>query len=888
MTPPRLLVLILALLAASVARADYLFTYFIQNGADGLHLATSKDGYTWEKLNRGRSYLTPTVGISKLMRDPSVARGPDGTYHMVWTAGWTENDIGYASTRDFITWTEQKSIAVMAHEPTVRNTWAPEIVWDDQRQHFLIFWASTIPGKFSETANTSESGYNHRLYCTTTKDFQTFTPTRLFYDPGFSVIDATFLRTRAGLQLIVKDETVNPPRKHLQLAAAPSFEGPFGQLSAPFTPPGVWVEGPTAVQVGEDYVVYYDAYKDRHYGALRSRDLRTWEDVTARMHFPDEGTPQRMRHGTVIEVPAELVARLKAAGEIASAASVQIAPYAKIDLTRTDGGLLPARGAENIAVFRASRARTDLAEGKGYTYNHHPDLAVWQGRYYLAWDSGAKDEDTWPARELYSTSPDGRTWSDPQELFPEGVTTPMRLYFFLAPGGRMLAFAGLRLNHEETEEAAKGPLVVREIRADHTLGQVYTLRPPAPGRRPQDPPAYTEATDAGFVAACRELLAARVTLETQDYGVLLDPEQRSRWHTASAWPDGKLGNGFWKATTFYHRADGAIVGIGKAGWTSVSTDEGATWSRPVIPPTLHTNNAKVWGQRTGDGRYALVYNPTARPRYPLAIVTGDDGIAFGDMRTVQARFANQRYPGINKNTGLQYMRGIAEWATDGSIPDAKNAFWLSYSANKEDIWITRLPLPIGGATARPIWNTYQPKWATVRAIDATQVAIESREPDDCAEAVQLFAPTPRVSVSMTITTPPAGIGAVDVELMTGAGGGRPVRLRLVGDGFLRAGDRDKMVELGQFAPGTTLKLRLEAHCAPRAVFSVYVNDKLADEAQFAEPAAALERLAIRVWARADADRPTAFLPATATVGPEFDQPAAAVSCRMTDLKIEAR
>jgi hypothetical protein len=304
--------LFLALTALS-ARADYLFTYFTKNGEDGLHLAASADGLKWQRLNEGKSYLTPKVGHSKLMRDPCVARGPDGTYHLVWTSGWNENNIGYAATRDFLTWTEQKEIPVMAHEPTVRNSWAPEVIYDEKRAEFLIFWASTVPEKFPETAGSSESQYNHRMYATTTKDFATFTPTKLFYDPGFSVIDATFLRDGAKAWLIVKDETRNPPKKYLQIAEAKGgdLHGPFGELSAPFTPAGLWVEGPTALKIGDSYIVYYDAYQKKHYGALRSRDLKTWEDVTAKLELPDEGTPVRPRHGTVIEVPAALVATLR-------------------------------------------------------------------------------------------------------------------------------------------------------------------------------------------------------------------------------------------------------------------------------------------------------------------------------------------------------------------------------------------------------------------------------------------------------------------------------------------------------------------------------------------------------------------------------------------------
>ena len=253
------------------------------------------------------------MGRSKLLRDPCVVRGPDGTFHLVWTAGWTENDIGYSSTKDFITWSPEKEIPVMAHEPTVRNTWAPEVNNDERRSEFVIFWASTIPEKFRETAGASEDNYNHRIYSTTTKDFNAFTPTQLFYEPGFSVIDATFLHADGKHWLIVKDETRNPPKKFLRLAAAADLHGPFGELSAPFTPPGLWSEGPTAIKIGDDYLVYFEAYRDKHYCAMRSRDLKTWEDVTAKMSFVDEGTPTRMKHGTIIAVPMEIVARLRAA-----------------------------------------------------------------------------------------------------------------------------------------------------------------------------------------------------------------------------------------------------------------------------------------------------------------------------------------------------------------------------------------------------------------------------------------------------------------------------------------------------------------------------------------------------------------------------------------------
>lgn len=283
----------------------YLFSYFVGNGEDGLHIAASYDGYKWEALNGGKSYLKPEVGESKLMRDPCLLRGPDGIFHMVWTTAWGGKTIGYSSSKDLKNWTPQKAIPVMADEPTVLNCWAPEIVYDETKKEFLIFWATTIPGRFPTTEGKGDDKYNHRMYATTTKDFETFTPTRLFYDPGFNVIDATILRAEGRFHLIVKDETRNPAKKHLRIATSDKIEGPYENLGPVISPD--WVEGPTALKVGEDYLLFFDEYTRHRYGALRSRDLKTWESISDKISFP-----KGIRHGTALEVPCEIVEHLKA------------------------------------------------------------------------------------------------------------------------------------------------------------------------------------------------------------------------------------------------------------------------------------------------------------------------------------------------------------------------------------------------------------------------------------------------------------------------------------------------------------------------------------------------------------------------------------------------
>lgn len=391
-----------------------------------------------------------------------------------------------------------------------------------------------------------------------------------------------------------------------------------------------------------------------------------------------------------------LITLLAATANAADVLQVLGPEQASLNMSLPDGGLPPMPGVKNIEVFHASREAPDLNGGNGWTYNHHVDLAEWKGRLYLAWDSCEKDEDVGISRELYSTSSDGEHWSRPAELFPKGLSMAMRMYFFRAPSGRMLAIAGLRTSPDTTNEAKKGAMLVREILADHTLGTVYTLRPSSDAAPATIPANYSTSTDRGFIDACNQLLANKPFLEQQDYGRLLG-ERRMKWHDVNTWPADEpsrphFANRFGKAMAFYHRQDGALVALMKWGWVMLSTDEGETWSPPTRPPTLVAGMAKAWGQRTSDGRYALVYNPHLEQRYPLVMVDGDDGITFKNMRVIHGQTEPMRYPGLYKVLGPQYVRGISEWSSDGSRND--KSMWIAYSVNKEHIWVSRVPIPV--------------------------------------------------------------------------------------------------------------------------------------------------------------------------------------------------
>ena len=298
---------LLALVHAAFGHAAdevHLFSSFRGNGEDGLHLAYSDDGLKWTALNGDKPFLRPQVG-GKLMRDPCIIQGPDGLFHMVWTTSWSDKGIGYANSRDLIKWSEQQFVPVMEHEPTARNCWAPEITWDPDGKQFVIYWATTLPERFTETAKAADKGSNHRMYCTTTKDFKTYTPTRLFYEPGFNVIDSTILQDGKRWIMITKDETRHPPAKNLHVATSEKATGPWSKAAEPFTPEGLWVEGPTAAKVGAFWHVYYDCYTKHRYGAMRTKDFKNWEDVSDQLEVPGG-----MRHGTILTVGRDVLAPL--------------------------------------------------------------------------------------------------------------------------------------------------------------------------------------------------------------------------------------------------------------------------------------------------------------------------------------------------------------------------------------------------------------------------------------------------------------------------------------------------------------------------------------------------------------------------------------------------
>ncbi len=284
--------------SCSVHEDIYMYTSFHEPAIDGLRFLYSKDGLHWDSIPG--IWLAPKVGNQKVMRDPSMLRTPDGVYHLVWTSSWKgDRGFGYSSSRDLIHWSKERLIEVMPDTTTV-NVWAPELFYDDTCNEMMIVWASCVPHRFDKGIEDEDN--NHRLYYTTTKDFKTFSPSRLLFDTGFSAIDAMILKRDINdYVMILKDNT--RPNRNLKVSFAKKPQGPWTVPSSAFTEE--FVEGPAVAKTDKGYIIYYDRYRKGDFGAMKTTDFEHFTDYTDSISIP-----QLHKHGTIFRTSAKTVKKL--------------------------------------------------------------------------------------------------------------------------------------------------------------------------------------------------------------------------------------------------------------------------------------------------------------------------------------------------------------------------------------------------------------------------------------------------------------------------------------------------------------------------------------------------------------------------------------------------
>lgn len=489
-----------------------------------------------------------------------------------------------------------------------------------------------------------------------------------------------------------------------------------------------------------------------------------------------------------------------------------------------EGGFRYIIGTENIQVMRANRADGAIADPNvadsvnsiGWTYNHAANLTYWNGKFYLEYLANPKDEHQPPGHTLLVTSDDGRTWGKPFVVFPmykapKGVTFPkpyygyimhQRMGFYTAPNGRLLVVGFYGHSYDPFKEGGIGR-VVREMKADGTMGPIYFVRYSSHAKWDETNtsyPFFERSKDKGFKEACRALLADKLkTLQWIDEDRGLDGFYTLKDSINRV-----------QATNWYHRRDGKVVALWKWSYAALSSDEGQSWSAPVRCPSLIMAGGKQWGQRTADGRYALAFNPieTQPYRYPLTMMTSDDGITFDSIGVVHGEVPPRRFMGENKDFGPCYVRGI----TEGEQTPPGNNMWLAYSVNKEDVWVSRVQLParttwtgpvddnfddIAAGGTIPNWNIYRPQWCQV-AVDAEhRLCLTDEDPYDYARAIRVFEETKKATVGFDIKVEEEHGEPFEVDV-TDRHGARAVSLSFSNGQITMAGKPCGTYEAGQW------------------------------------------------------------------------------------------
>jgi hypothetical protein len=556
-----------------------------------------------------------------------------------------------------------------------------------------------------------------------------------------------------------------------------------------------------------------------------------------------------------------------------------------------NGRLSPVIGVHSMQIFRANREHPDQADGFGFTYNHQPMLAYWNNTFYVEYLSDKVGESVPPGQTLLITSKDGATWSKPTVIFPQykipdgttkeghpGVAKDLfavmhqRMGFYTAKSKRLLVlgFYGICLDAHDDPNDGKGiGRVVREVYPNGKFGPIYFIHyNPKWNEQNTSYPFYKTSKDKGFVQACDELMA--------------NPLMMMQWEEETDRNDPLIPlHKDYKAFNFYHLPDGRVVGLWKYALTAISTDNGKTWPANASRASRFvTSNAKIWGQRTADGKYATVYNPSEF-RWPLGISVSQDGLNYTNLLLVNGEIPTMRYGGNYKSYGPQYTRGIEEG--NGVVPDGK--LWVTYSMNKEDIWVSSIPVPVTDVTMQQAnevfndlpagkelekWNTYSSLWAPVnidKAPDGSRaLALKDWDKFDYAKAERIVPESKKLIADFTIIPAQNNTGMLDIEVQN-ASGDAALRLTFDSTGVFRAKTGYRSKNMLKYTANTPYHISIKLNTDTR-FYTVNVNGKDVLTALFFAPVLNVNRVVFRtgeVRRFPDADTPT---------DQDYDQPKA--------------
>ncbi len=301
----------------------YLLVYFKDN-THSLHFALSPDGYTFTDVNKGNHVIGgDTVASQKGIRDPHIARGPDGAFYVAMTdlhifgqrmgyrtTRWERNEQKYdwgnnrgfvlMKSFDLINWTQSNVLIDESFDELkdIGCAWAPQTIFDPEAAKMMIYFTMRL-----------DHGRTKLYYAYTDDDFtKLISLPRILFEypnPEIQVLDADITHLPDGRYCLMYVAQERPGGIKMAFSNNINKGYVYNPKWVDFEPgaceaPNVWK------RIGEEkWVLMYDIFSIRphNFGFCETTDFITFKDIG---HF-NEGVMKTTnfsspKHGAVIQI----------------------------------------------------------------------------------------------------------------------------------------------------------------------------------------------------------------------------------------------------------------------------------------------------------------------------------------------------------------------------------------------------------------------------------------------------------------------------------------------------------------------------------------------------------------------------------------------------------
>ena len=304
----------------------YLFAHFkekITPDGEQVYFGISRDGYKWEEVNGANPILVSTEsstgcrdieivrlhtgGFVIITTDECIANRYDENLHIDWSVVNRTGSKRFCmwKTDDLVNFSKQESIYFGRDD--FGCLWAPEIFFDEENEEYLIHWGSTV----------KEDDYKHMsIYCSTTKDFETFTEPKLFFTKDNEILDTHIRKIDGVYHMFYKN--ANNPSMNMH-ATSESLYGPYEHdkgfeeyMANEVANPGSYEAGTSFVLPDGKWCVMFDFF-----GCEKEKMgyVPFISEKPGDMNFtrcPERFSfPYGFKHGGVLEITEEEYLRIK-------------------------------------------------------------------------------------------------------------------------------------------------------------------------------------------------------------------------------------------------------------------------------------------------------------------------------------------------------------------------------------------------------------------------------------------------------------------------------------------------------------------------------------------------------------------------------------------------